>query len=137
MHTKDKKDKTWKFINNTVTDFTPMGKLIRKSSAKKPPTIVFKVQCSPSRSPRQHNEWVNLYDVFVSGLRPCEGLSSLPSSASSPLSSSSSSSSSSASPSMSPASSPESDGESERGFEDDEPEKLRLDFILSSPASTL
>ncbi len=133
MHTKDKKDKTWKFINNTVTDFTPMGKLIRKSSTKKPPTIVFKVQCSPSRSPRQRNEWVNLYDVFVSGLRPCEGLSSLPPSCNA---------SSSLPSSLSPVSSSESDDESERSFEDEndsdnEPEKLRLDFILSSPAPAL
>eukprot|EP01096_Ripella_sp_DP13-Kostka_P017534 TRINITY_DN89_c0_g1_i1.p1 TRINITY_DN89_c0_g1~~TRINITY_DN89_c0_g1_i1.p1 ORF type:complete len:125 (+),score=69.88 TRINITY_DN89_c0_g1_i1:143-517(+) len=109
-----KADKTWKFINNTVTDFSPLGKLIKKKSTKKPPTIVFRVEkpkhsstaanSSTTVADASRSEWVNMYDSFLSGTQPsCDTYSPPP--------------------------------EQQQAHFDAPLDKLKLDFILSSSSS--
>jgi len=93
MHSAQKQVSQWKFVNNSVEDIASPRKIIKKK---------------PTRNSLLRAQWVNLYDVFVSGApQPSATLATASDLASEPQL-----------PSQSPATT------------DATPEKLRIDFLL-------
>lgn len=94
MHSAGKQVSQWKFVNNSAEDIASPRRIAKKK---------------PSKNSLLRAQWVNLYDVFVSGaLQPSSAVLSAPSD---------------------PASQPQSPCTGS-ATADTTPEKLRIDFLL-------